>query len=284
MTLDEIAARAKKGKPGPKTDAGKWRSAVNAVKHGMLAKHLLLPGEDPQAYTQKMDAIFCTLAPENEAEAELVALVGDDLHRLDRLARVEKGLTLGRIEELLALTSTAEKGAATANAINALGSALTRWCTAPTPTTTDAEFTRRLRSMTEAVGFVEATVAAVPANLIEACDTLLAQLHELESAPVPADIYVKTFDAARVLLTFLLAKGKAEDAAQDELRAAITGIALPDEAELRKLGRYRKILEDSLQRRLAALEQLRKLTAERREAGAGPDKAKEYRVRLRVVA
>jgi hypothetical protein len=68
------------------------------------------------------------------------------------------------------------------------------------------------------------------------------------------------------------------------LRAAITGIALPDEAELRKLGRYRKLLEDSLQRRLAALEQLRKLTAERREAGADAEKSREFRVRLRVVA
>lgn len=98
----------------------------------------MLPGEDAQAYTQPMDAIFCALAPENEAEAELAAFVGDDLHRLDRLARVEKGLTLGRIEELLALTGTTEEGATTANAINALGSALTRWCTAPTPATTDA--------------------------------------------------------------------------------------------------------------------------------------------------
>lgn len=284
MTLDEIAARAKKGKPGPKTDAGKWRSAVNAVKHGLLAKHLLLPGEDPQAYTQRMDAIFSALAPENEAEAELAALVGDDLHRLDRLARVEKGLTLGRIEELLALTGTAEKATVTANAINALGSALTRWCTAPTPTTTDAEFTRRLGSMTEAVGFVEATVAAAPANLIEACDTLLAQLQELENAPVPAGLYAKTFDAARVLLTFLLDQGKAEDAAQDELRAAISGIALPDEVELRKLGRYRKMLEDSLQRRLAALDQVRKLRTDRRADPADIERAREYRVRLRVVA
>ena len=72
----------------------------------------------------------------------------------------------------------------------------------------------------------------------------------------------------------------AEEAAQDELRTAISGIALPDEAELKKLARYRRMLEDSLQRRLAALDQLRRLTAGK----ADVEKAKEYRVKLRVVA
>jgi hypothetical protein len=138
--------------------------------------------------------------------------------------------------------------------------------------------------MTNAVGFVEATVSEAPANLIEACDTLLAQLQELKNAPLPSDLYGKAFDAARVLLAFLLDMGKAEDAAQDELRAAIAGIATPDEAELRKLGRYRKMLEDSLLRRLASLEQLRRLTAERRGSEADGEKSREYRVRLRVVA
>jgi hypothetical protein len=85
---------------------------------------------------------------------------------------VEKGLTLGRVEELRAMTGTAEKATVTADAINALGSALTDWCAPPAPTKTDAEFTRRLHGMTNAVGFVEANVSGAPANLIEACDIL----------------------------------------------------------------------------------------------------------------
>jgi hypothetical protein len=63
-----------------------------------------LPGED---------------AAEYEA-AQLVVLVADDMWKLDRLARIEKGITLGRIAELLGMTQTAGKAGRTANALMAL--------------------------------------------------------------------------------------------------------------------------------------------------------------------
>jgi hypothetical protein len=53
-----------------------------------------------------------------------VALVADDLHKLDRLGKIEKGINLGRIEELLALTGSGEKAGTIVNAIQALGQAL----------------------------------------------------------------------------------------------------------------------------------------------------------------
>ena len=46
------------------------------------------------------------------------------------------------------------------------------------------------------------------------------------------------------------------DVGETSAAAAIAGIALPDEAELKKLARYRAMLELSLQRWLAALEQI----------------------------
>lgn len=286
--IHEFVANAKKTitkpKGGPRTDAGRWRSAVNAVRHGLVARHLLLPGEDVAAYEQKMDEIFSALSPTNAAEAELVALVADDLHRLDRLARVEKGITLGRIEELLKLTGAGEKSASTVSGLSALGSALTEWAAPPLPTKRDREFTRRFEAMVNAVTFVEATVPGVPASLIEACEGALDALQGEKDDAISGEGYAKAFDAARALLTFLLDKGKAEDAEQDELRAAISNIALPDKTELAKLAKYRSMLETSLQRRLAALEQVRRLSVERRESGADADKAREYRVRLRVVA
>ena len=77
--------------------------------------------------------------------------------------------------------------------------------------------------------------------------------------------------------------GKQQDIEQDELRAGIAGIALPDEAELKKLARYRAMLEASIQRRLTALEQLRRLTAENVTGEKDVERAKEYRVKLRLV-
>jgi hypothetical protein len=82
----------------------------------------------------------------------------------------------------------------------------------------------------------------------------------------------------------LLDRGLAEEAAQEELRANISGIALPNKEELAKLAKYRTMLETSLQRRLAALDQIRKIAANSAASEPVVGKAKEYRVKLRVVA
>jgi hypothetical protein len=270
---------------GPKTEKGKLRSALNATRHGLAGRGLLLPGEDASVYTEKMDGIFTAMAPQDDAQAEMVALVADDIWKLGRLAKIEQGVTLGRIEELLALTGTAEKAGVTSNAITALGTALAAWSAEAVPTEKTTEFKRRFDAMVNAINLIEATVPGVQADVIETCNDLLTRVHGNKGeTEVDRVVYVELFLAARQVMGLLLDRGQVEDAAQDELRAAIAGIALPDEAELKKLARYRKMLEDSLQRRLAALDQLRKLTAGMVAGEADVEKAKEYRVKLRVVA
>jgi hypothetical protein len=120
---------------GPTTATGKARSALNAVRHGLAGRGLLLPGEDVREYEERLDGIFASLGPWNDAEAELAALIGDDIHKLNRLAKLEKGISLGRIEELLALTGSGEKAGIITNAIQALGQALVAWSAEPMPTT-----------------------------------------------------------------------------------------------------------------------------------------------------
>jgi len=270
---------------GPRTESGKIRSAINAVKHGLAGRGLLLPGEDAGEYETRLDGIFASLAPRDDAEAELVALVADDVWKLGRLAKIEKGITLGRIEELLGLTATAEKAGTTGNAITALGTALVAWSEQPYPTEKAAEFTRRYTAMVGAVDLVEATVIGVPAGIIETCNNVLAELHgKRGEVEVPMFAYSALFTAARKLMTVLLDRGHVEEAAQEELRAAIAGIALPNKEELAKLGKYRSMLETSLQRRLTALDQLRKLNAGNATNEADLGRAKEYRLKLRVVA
>lgn len=293
MDLDDIralGAQVKKAAAnvratGPKTEAGWARSAINAVKHGLAGRGLLLPGEDRGEYEAKLDGIFTALAPQDDAEAELVALVADDLWKLGRLARIEKGITLGRIEELLALTGTAEKAGATVNAISTVGHALTSWAAAPIPAEKGPEYVRRFRALADALDLVEATVRGVPADLMEVGHELLAQLHGMAAdQALKPELYQAVFDHGRRVMTLLLDKGQAEDAAQDELRASIAGIALPNKEELAKLAKYRAMLETSLQRRLATLDQLRKLTAGNVADAGGAGKAREYRVKLRIVA
>ena len=48
---------------GPRTAAGKDRARFNAVKHGMRAKTVILPGEDPDALQARLDAWTNDLQP-----------------------------------------------------------------------------------------------------------------------------------------------------------------------------------------------------------------------------
>ena len=270
---------------GPRTEAGKLRSALNATRHGLAGRNLLLPGEDPVEYETRMDEIFSTLAPRDAGEAQLVALVADDTWKLGRLARIEKGITLGRIEELLALTGSGKKAGTIVNAIHQMGNALVTWTAEPVPTTRSPDFNRRYTTMAEAVALVHATVIGIPVSLIEACDAALDEVRgKRDDVAISLSSYTQVFQVARELMTALLDTGRAQDVEQDELRAAIAGIALPDEAELKKLARYRSMLELSVQRRLVALEQLRKLVAGNEAGEKDLERAKEFRVRLRIVA
>lgn len=279
--VKQIARRS--GATGPRSAEGKARSAINAVRHGLSGRGLLLPGEDENEYARRMDEIFIALAPENEAQAEMVALVGDDLWKLSRLERITKGVSLARIEELLNLTSSAEEAAKFTTALMALGPALQRWQTAPVPNTRGVEFAARFRAITDALDVVTGTVPDLPAETVAQCEAFVEQLMGSEGDEmVPTAVYQELDVAACRLMSELLARAERLDAAQQELRKAITEIALPDETELKKLMRYRKLVEEGLLRRLQALDQLRKLSVQSAAAEAG-ERAREYRVRLRVV-
>ena len=58
---------------GPRTAAGKERARFNAVKHGMRAKTIVLPGEDPDAFQARMEAWTNDLKPADDVERFLVA-------------------------------------------------------------------------------------------------------------------------------------------------------------------------------------------------------------------
>ncbi len=62
---------------GPGTEAAKARSRYNALKHGMTAESVLLPGEDPAEFEARRLALHAQIRPRNALEGELV----------DRLAR-----------------------------------------------------------------------------------------------------------------------------------------------------------------------------------------------------
>jgi hypothetical protein len=83
----EINRRNARKSTGPRTPEGKDRSRFNALKHGMTAKTMVLPGEDAGVLEQRIDAWTADLQPRNEVEQFLVersVLSSWQLERADR--------------------------------------------------------------------------------------------------------------------------------------------------------------------------------------------------------
>lgn len=215
---------------GPTSPAGKLRSSLNAVRHGLAAANLLLPGENVEIYEARMDGVFTSLAPTDEAQAQLAALVGDDLWKLDRLARIEQGIVLGRVEELLEQTETSEQATTTAKALVALGTALRGWEAPQFPTKRDPEFVRRVGAMSDALEQVESLGVDLGPGLLQEASHVLNQLHYAPSE-VPTAAIGQMFEAARKVMATLLDVGERNEALVQQLRAAIATIALPDETD-----------------------------------------------------
>jgi hypothetical protein len=77
---------------GPRTEIGKAASSQNALKHGLTAKTILLPGEDEAAYRKLCDGMFESFAPADTPEKELIQLLCDTQWRLQRCGRIEAAI------------------------------------------------------------------------------------------------------------------------------------------------------------------------------------------------
>lgn len=75
---------------GPRTDAGRAASAQNALRHGLAAKAIVIPGEDPAEFA-RFHADFCArLQPADAVEALLVDRIVACAWRLQRIVRIER--------------------------------------------------------------------------------------------------------------------------------------------------------------------------------------------------
>jgi hypothetical protein len=77
---------------GPKSEEGKEVVKRNALKHGLLAKEALLPGEDADSFEELSERLYADLRPEGAIETALVERIVGGLWRLRRLQRVEAGI------------------------------------------------------------------------------------------------------------------------------------------------------------------------------------------------
>jgi hypothetical protein len=80
---------------GPRTEAGKQRSALNAVRHGLTAATVVLPSEDPAQYEAHHRQFLDEYQPATPTEHQLVQELVDTSWRLNRIPLLEADL-LGR--------------------------------------------------------------------------------------------------------------------------------------------------------------------------------------------
>jgi hypothetical protein len=74
---------------GPKTQTGKAVASKNAMRHGLLARDVVIKGEDPEAFNAMQEALVLELTPEGAIEEQLVDRIAAAFWRLRRLGRVE---------------------------------------------------------------------------------------------------------------------------------------------------------------------------------------------------
>jgi hypothetical protein len=93
-TKEKIEANRKNAtrSTGPRTAAGKSRSALNSTKHGFLGKFLLMEDENPKEFDEFAEKTRAVLKPEGAVESALVDRWVKDRWRLNRMDTAETTL------------------------------------------------------------------------------------------------------------------------------------------------------------------------------------------------
>jgi hypothetical protein len=74
---------------GPRTEEGKQRSSQNAIKHGLFAKLLLLPGESQEQFDALLNGFKENHKPHGATEDSLVYRLAEIHWRLGRIPNLE---------------------------------------------------------------------------------------------------------------------------------------------------------------------------------------------------
>jgi hypothetical protein len=77
---------------GPRSEPGKQRSSLNALRHGLTAQTAVLPTEDPETYQRHIQQFLDEYAPATPTETQLVHEIANTAWRLNRIPFLEAEL------------------------------------------------------------------------------------------------------------------------------------------------------------------------------------------------
>jgi hypothetical protein len=90
--LDEISRANSQKSTGPRSDPGKQRSRMNAVKHNLSGQHLILLATETEAYNRMATSMLIDLKPKSEPERQIAQKIIDTNFRLNRLTAIENNM------------------------------------------------------------------------------------------------------------------------------------------------------------------------------------------------
>lgn len=101
-------ANARRG-TGPTSASGKARASVNALKHGLTAKTLLIMGEVPAQLERFLEELETECAPNTEKSRRLVQQLAGVLWRLRRISQFEASIIVARAAEVTPMQTLPRK-------------------------------------------------------------------------------------------------------------------------------------------------------------------------------
>jgi len=85
---------------GPRSEAGRARSSMNALRHGITGQVSIMTTEDRAAHDKFIQELIDRLRPEDPLELQFASLIAEDFWRLQRIRAVENDMfALGNFSE-----------------------------------------------------------------------------------------------------------------------------------------------------------------------------------------
>jgi len=88
ININEIPSHKKHG-GGPRTEEGKKRSSLNAIKFGIFAKVALLTGETKEQFDQLYEGLLEEFKPQTTSEVLLIRRMAENQWRAGRVLNAE---------------------------------------------------------------------------------------------------------------------------------------------------------------------------------------------------
>ena len=90
---------------GPRTQEGKKRARMNALRHGLTAKNIVIGDEDPKEFEDLRAKLEHDLQPKTALEGELLERLAGLLWRLRRVPAIEAAIVKARQDEIYSRVS-----------------------------------------------------------------------------------------------------------------------------------------------------------------------------------